>query len=234
MLFTQSSTPLVIVEVIKLLFHIIEIKDLNKNSVCKSDELIHHINSLNDNIQTITDCRDVLQLSKTEIEKSLNAIMIKLMSCEYSLVSKINQINTTLVSVNALEHTVSADELKELDDHQQGETVIDVIKIVRDAFISLITEESETLLYTLYDLGWDDTCITIPKKVFSLIKGETTVVVKFLKSGMNITFPNLTEGMHETIQELTRLKKIRNSSTGSVIKIGSDTITHIATLHGCL
>ena len=109
MLFTQSSTPLVIVEVIKLLFHIIEIKDLNKNSVCKSDELIHHINSLNDNIQTITDCRDVLQLSKTEIEKSLNAIMIKLMSCEYSLVSKINQINTTLVSVNALEHTVSAD-----------------------------------------------------------------------------------------------------------------------------
>tara|TARA_Y100000389_G_C17138071_1_gene353539 strand:+ start:130 stop:579 length:450 start_codon:yes stop_codon:yes gene_type:complete len=149
-------------------------------------------------------------------------------------VSKINQINTTLLSVKALEHTVSADELKELDDHQQGETVIDVVKIVRDAFISLITEESETLLYTLYDLGWDDTCITIPKKVFSLIKGETTVVVKFLKSGMNITFPNLTEEMHETIQELTRLKKIRNSSTGSVIKIGSDTITHIATLHGCL
>ena len=233
-LFTQSSTPLIIVEVIKLLFHIIEIKDLNKNSVCKSNELIHHINSLNDNIQTITDCRDVLQLSKTEIEKSLNSIMIKLMSCEYSLVSKINQINTTLVSVNALEHTVSSDELKELDDHQQGETVIDVVKIVRDAFCSLITEESETLLYTLYDLGWDDTCITIPKKVFSLIKGETTVVVKFLKSGMNITFPNLTEDMHETIQELTRLKKIRNSSTGSVIKIGSDTITHIATLHGCL
>ena len=140
---------MVIVEVIKLLFHIIEIKDLNKNSVCKSDELIHHINSLNDNIQTITDCSDVLQLSKTEIEKSLNAIMIKLMSCEYSLVSKINQINTTLVSANALEHTVSADELKELDDHQQGETVIDVVKIVRDAFSSLITEESETLLYTL-------------------------------------------------------------------------------------
>jgi hypothetical protein len=234
-LFTQSSEPLVIVEVIKLLFHIIEIKDLNKNNVSKNDELISHINSLNDNIQIITDCREVLQSSKSEIEKSLNTIMLKLMSCEYNLVSKINQINTTLIHVNALEHNVSSTELTELSDQQSDQpTSLDVVKTVRDLFSSLISDESEPLLYNIYELGWDDTCITIPKKTFSLIKGDTTIVVKFLKSGMTITFPDITEDMTETIQSLTRLKKIRNTSAGIVIKIGSDTITHITVLHGCI
>jgi hypothetical protein len=235
-LFTQSNTPLVIVEVIKLLFHIIEIKHLNKNSVCKSDELIYHINQLNENIQMITDCRDILQTSKTEIEKSLNAIMLKLMSCEYSLVTKINQINTTLVSVGTLEHTVSTDELKELSNQQTRETPtsLDIVKMVRDSFKSLISDESEILLYTIYDLGWDDTCITIPKKTFSLTKGDTTVVIKFIKSGMSITFPSTNECMYETIQELTRLKKIRNSASGNIISVGSDTIAHITELYGCL
>lgn len=235
-LFTQSNTPLIIVEVIKLLFHIIEIKNLNNNSVCKSDELVYHINQLNENIQMITDCRDVLQTSKTEIEKNLNAIMIKLMSCEYSLVSKISQINKTLVTVNTLEHTVSSDELKELVEQQTHETTntLDIVKLVRESFKYLISEESEILLYTIYELGWDDTCITIPKKTFSLIKRGMKVVIKFLKSGMTITFPSTTEGMHKTIQKLNQLKKIRNSTTGNVIKIDTDTITHITKLHGCL
>ena len=68
-IFMKSNTPLVIVEVIKLMFHIIEIKDLNNNNICRSGELIYHINQLNDSIQMISDCRDILQISKIDLEK---------------------------------------------------------------------------------------------------------------------------------------------------------------------
>jgi hypothetical protein len=231
LLFTQSYTPLLIVEVIKLLFHIIEIKDLNKNSVCKNNELVYHINQLNDNIQMITDCREILQTSKTEIEKSLNAIMLKLMSCEYSLVSKINRINTSLVHIAQLSHTVDANEIKELEDFQSGSSTFDIVKTVRDTFSSLITEHSETLLYIIYNLGWDDTFITTASKTFSLVKGDSTAIIKFTKSNISITFPSITESMHDIIQELKSMKKLRKTGSGFVIKISADTVNLIAKIH---
>jgi hypothetical protein len=134
LLFVQSNTPLVIVEIIKLLFHIIEIKDINNNSVCKNNELIYHINQLNDSIQNITDCRDILQNSKNDIEKSLNTIMLKLMSCEYNLVSKINQINSTLINVNELKcmQSESKEKVEKLEKVESEETVkfVEVAKFV--------------------------------------------------------------------------------------------------------
>ena len=129
LLFVQSNTPLVIVEIIKLLFHIIEIKDINNNSVCKNNELIYHINQLNDSIQNITDCRDILQNSKNDIEKSLNTIMLKLMSCEYNLVSKINQINSTLINVNELKCIQS--ELKEKVEKLESDESVNFVEVAK-------------------------------------------------------------------------------------------------------
>ena len=71
-LFAMSNTPLVIVEVIKLLFHSIEIKDLCNNNVGSLDDLYTHINQLNENIQMLIECRDVLYTAKSNIERNLS------------------------------------------------------------------------------------------------------------------------------------------------------------------
>ena len=93
----NNNTPSVIAEIIKLLFHVIEIKDYYKSDLCKSNELVYSINQLSDSIQTITACRDILQTSKSDIEKSLNTIMVKLIACEQELISKIKQIGVLLI-----------------------------------------------------------------------------------------------------------------------------------------
>jgi hypothetical protein len=233
-IFMKSNTPLVIVEVIKLMFHIIEIKDLNNNNICRSGELIYHINQLNDSIQMISDCRDILQISKIDLEKNLNAIMIKLMSCEYSLVSKINLINSALVKLQTLEHSISDNDIKELDDYQNNMAEsLDMVKTIRDAFGSLISDEIESLLYKIYNLGWSNTSINIPNKTWILNLNTNQVIIKFMKSGISVIFPVIMDTMRETISTLTAAKKIKKSADGIVIKIEIDTIIHIAALYEC-
>ena len=85
---------------------------INQRDVTSNDNYIDNINQLNDNVQMITNCREILQLSKTDIEKSLNSIMMKLMSCEYSLVSKINQVNASLIKQYPLKHLINEHDLK--------------------------------------------------------------------------------------------------------------------------
>jgi len=233
-IFMKSNTPLVIVEVIKLMFHIIEIKDLNNNNICRSGELIYHINQLNDSIQMISDCRDILQISKIDLEKNLNVIMIKLMSCEYSLVSKINLINSALVKLQTLEHSISDNDIKELDDYQNNMAEsLDMVKTIRDAFGSLISDEIESLLYKIYNLGWSNTSINIPNKTWILNLNTNQVIIKFMKSGISAIFPVIMDTMRETISTLTAAKKIKKSADGIVIKIEIDTIIHIAALYEC-
>lgn len=233
-IFMKSSTPLVIVEVIKLIFHIIEIKDLNNNNICRSSELIYHINQLNDNIQMISDCRDILQISKSDLEKNLNSIMIKLMSCEYNLVSKINLINSTLVKLQTLEHSISDNDIKELDEYQNNMTEsLDMVKTLREAFGSLISDEIESLLYKIYNMGWSNTSINIPNKTWILNLNNNQITIKFMKSGINVIFPVILDIMNETINKLTSMKKIKKTAEGVVIKIEIDTIIHITSLYEC-
>lgn len=232
-IFMRSNTPLVIVEVIKLIFHIIEIKDLSNNKVCKSDELIYHINQLNDNIQMISDCRDLLHISKIDLEKNLNSIMLKLMSCEYSLISKINLINSTLIKLQSLDHTILDTEIKEIEECLNIES-LDMVKQLRDIFSSLISDETESLLYKIYEMGWQNTTINIPNKTWILIKNNHQVIIKFLKSTMQMMFPVITDKMVQTINILSQMKKIKNTSEGCVIKIDGDTINHIRDLYNTL
>jgi hypothetical protein len=110
-LLAQTNTPLVIVELIKLMFHIIEIKDITYNSISRKSELVTNINKLNDHIGLITNCRDILTTTRGVMEKSLDQIMMKLMTCEYTFIAKITQINNGLIedeyhnpAPNNLEH----------------------------------------------------------------------------------------------------------------------------------
>jgi hypothetical protein len=96
-LIAQTNTPLAIVELIKLMFHIIEIKDITYNSISRKSELIININQLNDHISLITSCRDILTTTRGVMEKSLDQIMMKLMTCEYTFIEKITQINNGLI-----------------------------------------------------------------------------------------------------------------------------------------
>jgi hypothetical protein len=100
MLLAQTNTPLAIVELIKLMFHIIEIKDISYNNITRKDELVSNINQLNDHIGLITSCRDILSTTRGVMEKSLDEIMMKLMTCEYTFIAKINQINNGLMETD--------------------------------------------------------------------------------------------------------------------------------------
>jgi hypothetical protein len=99
-LLAQTNTPLAIVELIKLMFHIIEIKDISYNNITRKGELISNINQLNDHIGLITSCRDILTTTRGVMEKSLDEIMMKLMTCEYTFIAKINQINNGLMETD--------------------------------------------------------------------------------------------------------------------------------------
>ena len=217
--------PLVIVEVIKLLFHIIEIKDLHKNGVETMSELYSQISQLNDNIELITECRDALQSSKTDVEKSLNGIMYKLMQCEYSLISRVNSITATLVNKHELEHTISADELGTPDQS------VAMIKTVVDTFGSVMQGDTIPYLYSIYELGWDSSSINLPKKIWTLTKNDTTISIKMMKGLSSVSFPIITDETQPIIDELKKSeitkKLIKTTTSGVDVKIDNGTIMNI-------
>lgn len=232
MLFVSSSTPELIAEVIKMLFHMIEIRDTCSNSnVSKLTELALRTNELDESIQIIAQCRETLQVAKHTIEKNLNQIMIQLISCEYGLVNKIKQINATIMNDDHLEHIV------EVESEIENQTINDdephkVVKIIIDMFSNTITETDEAILYQLYQTQetWDHSSINIPKRMWQLIHNENQVNIRFMKTGMVAIFPVILDNMLEVISDMRKAKKIRNSSDGIIIKFDTDNIAQIMEL----
>ena len=218
-LFTFSSTPSTIVEVIKLLFHAIEIKDICNNDVGSFDELYSHIDQLNENVQTIMECRDLLQASKTSVEKSLNDIMYKLMSCEYSLVSKINAINSSLINKYELDHIV--------EETESGGDPLTMVQTVIDIFGSNIKEDSVPFLYQIFNLGWDTSEVNISKQTWTLHKGSNKINIRAYKGATKIMFPIISESVQKLISGMKNIKITKNhiemviesSSMNDILKI---------------
>lgn len=205
-MFAQSNTPLLIMEVLKLLLHHIEIKDISKGSLCKSAELIYRINSLGDSIQTFKDCNNMLQLSKNEIEKSLNNIMLKIMACEFELINKISNINSVLVGI---------------DNEQKN----NIVKTVMATFGSYILDDTGTYLNSIYEcVKWVDNLIIEPRKIWRLLKDDKYIDIKFQKSGLIAIF-NKTNDEMSSITDKTLLKKLSANSIG--VKVNSSTISHV-------
>lgn len=219
-LYMTSSTPLLIAETIKMHFHIIEIKDLSRNSVCDSEDLIYRINQLNDSIQTIIDCRDILEMSKLSIDKSLNTIMMKLMSCEYDLISRINNINSTLMKKRMI-----------LNENKSSDEPTNDVKHVMEVFGSLINEDTDVYLHNIYKtINCSDNIISFAKKTWTLNKDEGSIIIKFQKTCLSIIFPIINTPMTQLIKKNNYKKIITHNKEGYVIKINQDTISYIIQL----
>lgn len=222
-IFAHASEPLLIAEIIKLLFHVMEIKDLNINEVDDMNVLYGQINKLNENIEMITECRDVLQTSKINIEKELNNIMYKLMNCEYNLISRVSAINNSLVNKHELEHTISNEELySDIDDS------LNMVNMVISTFKSIISDEIIPYLYSIYNIGWDNSAINLPKKMWILSNKNISLTIKILKSATSVILYEITEPIQKIIVAMAKNKKsVRTTSAGVVIKIDAETIGDI-------
>ena len=220
-IFAKSKTPEVICEIIKLLFHIIEIKDMNNNEVANKNNLIIHINSLNDNIQFITDCRNTLLQSKMDIEKSLNGIMFNLMTCEYNLVDKIKSINSTLSTpIEVVSGSISEPESKQ----------IDYVRNIVQTFGSSLDITCESLLYAIYNNGaWVTNNINVPKKQWKLSKSDSFITVKFTKKSMTVVFTTLTDDMLIIIKNINT-KYVKSKCDEFTVIINSESISQIVEL----
>jgi hypothetical protein len=237
--FIKSSKPEIICEVIKLLFHTIENKDLNSNEIIHKDELIATINELGDHIQLITDCRNNLQNSKHELERNLNDIMFNLMQCEYNLASKIKQINKSLTNEIRIgteknskelisENSKIADEEKNTDEKHTDEKKETSLDIIIRTFKDSIELTYESLLNTIFNIDWDNDVINIPKKKWILYKGTLVATIKFNKKSMVIIFSH-----NELLMKRLKLdkpKKYTLNSGGYQITINPSNINLIVEL----
>ena len=217
-LFTVSNSPLVITEVIQLLFHVIEAKDICRNDFKSFDGLYAQINQLNETVQLIIDCRDTLQMSKTSMENSMNEIMRKLMGCEYNLVSKINDINKSLVKEYNLTKT-------NIEFDEPSEQSVTMIRTVIDSFGSSMNPDSIPFLYQIFDIGWDSSLVELTKRTWVLQKGDVSVKIKINKKCNKLIFSTLTDAIQNILANTPHKKnkcvevEINSDTINSVVRI---------------
>ena len=194
---------------------------MNNNEVANKNNLIIHINSLNDNIQFITDCRNTLLQSKMDIEKSLNGIMFNLMTCEYNLVDKIKSINSTLSTpIEVVSGSISEPESKQ----------IDYVRNIVQTFGSSLDITCESLLYAIYNNGaWVTNNINVPKKQWKLSKSDSFITVKFTKKSMTVVFTTLTDDMLIIIKNINT-KYVKSKCDEFTVIINSESISQIVEL----
>ena len=227
--FVRSKQPEIICEIIKFIFHINEIKDVNKNEVINKSELINTINELSNEVQLITSCRDNLQISKMEMEKTLNQMLFNLMQCEYNIGAKIKQINKSLADdllINTCDNP----------DNENNPNLINVdLKTIINTFKNSIDVEYDALIYSIYNINWHKTIINIPKKQWILYKDAESIYtyIKFNKKFMDMIFPIQNEKFILEI-EMDKVKnkidKGKMKSDGYHIAINPDNISLILQL----
>lgn len=217
-IFANIKTPETICEVLKLLFRMVEINDICGNKQHDLENLFYQINQLNDDIQLITDTRNVLQESKNKIDVSLNAIMHKLMTCEYSLAGKITKINNTIMNYQ--------DELKMIEP-EVNDIPLNMLENVKRVFD--VCPEVYPYLLSIFKIGWDSSSIDIPKKKWVLIKNNTTITIRLFKIMCSVMIPVITDDMQQHINAVRNIssKLVRNTASGLDIKITDDTITSV-------
>jgi hypothetical protein len=195
----KSSQPETICEIIKLLFHTIEIKETHDYNIGR-DGLIIAISDLSDQIQLITDCRNNLQNSKTEIEKNINDIMFKLMQCEYTLSSKIKQINSSIEIIEVIpDSSISTDIILPNKDPNKDclhtEVILPIKDPIKDCLSTAIIEFKDAIALDYENLLYDiDKCceksqLNILKRHLNFyIDGQINLFIKFHKKSMTAVF----------------------------------------------
>jgi hypothetical protein len=218
--FASINTPEVICELIKMIFHAVEIKDITRNGFDDLEGLFYQVAQLNGNIQMFLTMRDTLRDSQTTINKSLDAVRYKLMECEFSLAGRINAINKTLV--------VQSAEL-DMDMPDEDTTPLTMMKNIQQTFN--ILGEHVPLLNAIFVVGWSGSSVNVPKRQWTLCKEKDTVVLKVLKA-ITVIFPTISENMLPHIDAINRdaKKMVRRTSAGLSVKLTQATVSHIVSL----
>jgi hypothetical protein len=199
----KSDNELVIMEVIKLIFHIMEIRDLNNNKVQKHNCFINSINQLHDNVQMIMDSREILRICKHDMDKNLDDIMMKLMECEYKLILRINQINQSLEQ----QHITNTDINDAINTKEQTEEENNPFKSIIQLFGKNITDEIEILLFQIFEIKKWVLSVDIPTKKLTLKNNDCYIIIKFSKTPV-VSFPSINTDM------IPLLNKIKKSASG--------------------
>lgn len=213
--------PYVIVEIIKLIFHVIEIRDIHSNDIQNMDDLINQITQLNDNVEIISDCKHILYKTKSDIEKSLNDVIHKIMSCEYSLALKINAINKTLEKKCSLDHIITDYDIVSQETNQS------IINTIVDSFSSYIKEDMLPYINAICNIKWNSTAINITTRTCSFTKTDT-YTLKIFKGSLSFIVTMLTDHVQKILSELSKSfkKSIKYTTKGVEIKIDTNTISH--------
>lgn len=236
LVFMQSNIPSAITEMIKTTFHIIETSELHNNKIQYMDEFISSVAELHENINIVSRCRDAMAVSKHEIEKSLNGVMMQLMTCEYELIANIKKIQAAMVNYNAIEDIEDKSSIEDtLSTQSELSETEKLVKHVISAFnISKTTEILVSQIFkSICDFGKLEELeykINLSKKIVCITNIKIPVTIKFMKTVNYIIINSATKIMMSTICELTKEKNCRTTNTGYVIKINDNTINAIIKL----
>ena len=235
----HSNTPIVIIELIKLLFHIIELKDLTAKNIINSGEILYRINQMNELVQLISISRDILQSSKDDIDISLNNIHMKLMTCEINLAHQINNITNLItesyisegeisdelhISNNTKQESTPLNEESKTDISQKEQTASDTLQIIKKIFNSSINIETNQYLESINKVGWDYAKIIQSKKYWVLFRGDKKAIVAIKKNSLDlIVDSNNIEDIVKTINT----KNVKKIASGTKIIIDITNIDKI-------
>ena len=148
------------------------------------------------------------------------------MSCEYSLVSKINAINANLINKYELDHKITEDDIKETS----SETPLTMIQTAIDTFGSSIKEESVTFLYQIFNVGWDTSSVDLSKQIWTLYKGDNNVSIRIWKGANKISFPIITESIQKIISSVIEENSAKIKKNCVEIIVNESTINDILTI----
>jgi hypothetical protein len=170
--------------------------------------------------------------------------MLKLMTCELGLVSKINRINSSLIipSHNCIVLDNLTIDTLQPDAATHTHNSMELIKNIRESF-SFITPDMENYIYDIYNLGWDTPSIELQKKELTLIKqlennNKLQFIIKFARTSLNVLMPKelATEKTNSYFNDLISLNKIKkiNSKETFTIKIDMQSISYIKNIYKSL
>ena len=166
MVFISINNPEIICEIIKLIFNILEQKELVFTNSLNKKELILSINDIGEQVNTITQCKNDIIETKTLIDKNLQNIIINISQYETSMLIKIKQLNRILTNE---EHKT-----KPLND------VIEIFKLNEMPY------KYQEMLIDINQIEWESTSIDKQKKLWCLKRNNKQIIFKFNRK--NILF----------------------------------------------
>jgi hypothetical protein len=201
-IFLNNRQPDIMIEVIKMIFHTIEINDIGNNMITNDEEIMMHLNDLNVSAVSTSICRNSLIDAKHSMEKSFNNISLELMVLENTIISKISKINSLIISKGKITRSITDSE-KKIDnpgksntltiiDNNQNSNLSETIIFVNNIISQLskpIVIKYEHLLYEICgQVKWKTSIFNNLNQEWHLVsENDNSMIIKFMKSKIVVT-----------------------------------------------